>query len=372
MVQFGVLMLLTITVMLAERWNLPSVPMESHRIEAETSLQVKHKLPVHALSKEKGNQILSSTVSLPGERSEATHPVVARSDGPSYSQPKTTNSTSSGMMRKKPPVKYTPAKKQNLKKHVDGKATTEIAFQTSAHACPKKSVDQLGGNLKSQSDEDKTLLTKWFNGICNGTYIEMGALDGLRFSNSFVFHKQFGWKGLLVELGPKNYQRLVQNRPDELATVLAGVCDGETTRTLHYVEKNAVGGIWEFSSPSFREQWWKGIDLNSKRVKTIECRPLQDIIDQHILVGGGQFFFDFFSLDVEGAELEALQSIDFSRVGFGILFAEADAHDPAKNMAMRNLVESKGYTFLMEQSRSYWFINDKFSTIYRDLIPSES
>jgi hypothetical protein len=50
--------------------------------------------------------------------------------------------------------------------------------------------------------------------------------------------------------------------------------------------------------------------------------------------------------------LEALPLIDFSRVGFGILSAEVDAR-----MALRNLVESQGYTFVMEQSRSYWFIN---------------
>jgi hypothetical protein len=113
----------------------------------------------------------------------------------------------------------------------------------------------------------------------NGTYIEMGALDGIKHSNSFVFHNQFGWKGLSVELGPKTYKQLVKNRPDELATVNAGVCNNgkkpttTTTTTLHCIEMNAVGGIWEFWSPSFREQWWKGIDLND----------FQDILDQHIL-----------------------------------------------------------------------------------------
>ena len=378
MVVLGALMLLTITFMLAERSTLPSVPIEFHRIEQETSLyQAKHNhLPVPILvvsSKEKGNhQRLSLTTeeSLPGERPEA---VASRRDDPNFSQSQTSNSAYYGTNRQVPPIKQTPPNKQtHVKNHVDeNKDTTtttgEVVFQTSAHKCPKLLIDKLGGNLKSQSGEDKTLLVNWFNGICNGTYMEMGALDGIKFSNSFVFHQKLHWKGVLVELGPKNYQRLVENRPHELATVHAGVC--QQNGTLHYVERNAVGGIWEFASPSFREQWWKGIELKySKHVQELNCRPLQDILDQQ-LGTTSPLFFDFFSLDVEGAELEALQSIEFERVGFGILLVEADVHDPDKNMALRALVESKGYTFLMEQSRSYWFINDEFSSIYRDLIP---
>ena len=92
-------------------------------------------------------------------------------------------------------------------------------------------------------------------GLCSGTYLEMGGLNGIRFSNTYVFNKVLGWNGVLVELSPKNFAALQKNRPNEIANVHAGVC-GEK-KTLHYVEpeKDNVGGIWEFSSPSFRDQW---------------------------------------------------------------------------------------------------------------------
>ena len=61
----------------------------------------------------------------------------------------------------------------------------------------------------------------------------------------------------------------------------------------------------------------------------IEATGLQDI--------------DFFSLDVEGAELHVLNTIDFDVTNVGIFVIEADNHDPQKNEAVRALLRSKGF-----------------------------
>lgn len=42
--------------------------------------------------------------------------------------------------------------------------------------------------FKSQSQEDEKLLG-WFQTMCGGTYLELGGLDGVTFSNSYVFNK---------------------------------------------------------------------------------------------------------------------------------------------------------------------------------------
>jgi len=86
----------------------------------------------------------------------------------------------------------------------------------------------------------------WFNNICDGTYIELGGLDGVRFSNSHAFNKGLGWKGVLIELDDENYKRSVVNRPNEIANINAGVCS--VPQALHAVTSgsvsNAIGGIW--------------------------------------------------------------------------------------------------------------------------------
>jgi hypothetical protein len=223
-------------------------------------------------------------------------------------------------------------------------------------------IETLRPHLKSQSKEDERLLG-WFNGLCNGTYIEMGGLDGVRLSNTYVFNKALHWKGLLVEASPSNFEKLEMNRPSELATVHAAVCDDR--KIVHYYDAagGPVRGIWEFAPVSFREMWWTGVTI--EQTTPIVCSPLRDIMQQHV---PNQHYFDFFSLDIEGAEFMALQSLDFDQVGFGIIFIEADVHNELKNLAVRTFMESKNYLFFGSFGRSYWFVNNEFGSIYKDLL----
>ena len=240
-----------------------------------------------------------------------------------------------------------------------------MQFQTTVEKCTSDQLETFATDgkthFKSQSNEDRTLIANFLNGLCGGTYLEMGGLDEVRFSNTYVFNKMLGWKGVLVELGPKNFERLQVNRPNEIATVHAGVCGEE--KTLHYVEKGAVGGIWEFAAESFRKQWWNNIEL--EKVPTIECSPLKKILSHY---AGNTTYYDFFSLDIEGAEFDALQSLDYSEVGFGIIFVEADEHNLRKNNALRTFLGDKGYAFLWTKDRSDWFINKNFHSIYKHVV----
>jgi hypothetical protein len=95
--------------------------------------------------------------------------------------------------------------------------------------------------FKSQSREDRHLLNTFFMGICNGTYVEVGGLDGVLFSNTFAFNMKLGWKGVLIEGNPDLVERLKINRPNELLTLNSAVCS--TPQTVHYVKKDAVGDI---------------------------------------------------------------------------------------------------------------------------------
>lgn len=238
-------------------------------------------------------------------------------------------------------------------------------FETESISCPKLSLTakEIEQHFKSQFLEDHTLL-QWFNGLCHGTYLEIGGLDGVKFSNSYFFNKAPGmnWKGVLVELGPKNFAELQRNRPNEIATVHAAVCD--EARTVHFVEienEPEVSGVWEFASKSFRDdhRWWK--DLKLEDMTPISCSPLKDILSSHV---GETYYFDFFSLDIEGGELAALQSLDFEKVGFGIILVECDGHNELKNLALRALLEDNGYRHLMDRDRSCWFYNHDFASIY--------
>lgn len=216
--------------------------------------------------------------------------------------------------------------------------------------------------FKSQGGEDDRLMG-WFNNVCDGTYIELGGLDGVRFSNSHVFNKGgLGWKGVLIELDNDNYIMSAANRPNEIANINAGVCS--EPQTLHAVlsGNKAMAGIWEFKSPEGRERYWPGITLDHPSVKEIQCDTMDALLMRH---APHITYFDFLSLDVEGAEISVLESIDFTRVGFGVMLIEGG--DESKNSAMLSILESKGYSYMFKTSRSLWYINDNFDDIYRHL-----
>jgi hypothetical protein len=94
---------------------------------------------------------------------------------------------------------------------------TSSRFRTSAVSCGKTiSVDQIPSSLfHAQSGEDKALLGySFFPNLCKGTYLELGALDGSTYSNTYVFLKALGWRGVLIELVSRilrHYKQIVHS-----------------------------------------------------------------------------------------------------------------------------------------------------------------
>ena len=72
----------------------------------------------------------------------------------------------------------------------------------------------------------------------NGTYVELGALDGRTFSNTKFFEDTLGWGGLLIEPSPRNFARLnVSRRRPQNTLVNSAVCGQSGT-----IEWSDAGG----------------------------------------------------------------------------------------------------------------------------------
>lgn len=228
-------------------------------------------------------------------------------------------------------------------------------FHTTATKCDNDVT--IIDKSRSQSGEYIALM-KWFHNLCGGRYIEMGVLDGKLYSNSHVFHQSpLQWKGVFIELMEHNDKDPIVHRPEELAAIHAGVCD--ESKTLHYYPGKAS---YEFAAEIFGKKWWGEdvVPLDYPGVKEIDCDTLGRLLLKHA-------YFDYFSLDVEGAEMSVIRSIDYDRVGFGIILVQAD-HNGRKNLSLKLFLESKGYHILHEFQRSYWFANRRFHDIYEDII----
>lgn len=150
----------------------------------------------------------------------------------------------------------------------------------------------------SQQGEDKYLHKNYFN-YENGFFIELGAMDGVQFSNTLFFENNLNWNGILIE-PTSQYNQLICNRP-KCYNFNYAVSDieGQT----EFLGDGALGGIMDKMS-SWHRKGWK-LDYNYKP-NIVKTKPISKII-KNIKIE----LVDFFSIDVEGGELEVLKTFDW-------------------------------------------------------------
>jgi FkbM family methyltransferase len=160
----------------------------------------------------------------------------------------------------------------------------------------------------------------------NGIFVEVGANDGLRQSNTKRLEEYYGWTGILVEPSPAAFSQLWLNRPnsDCFQCALGSFAQHDT-----YV-------IGDFDGHLMASVNGERLDRNPDQKVLVVC--LQSILDEV-----GIKHVDFFSLDTEGCELNILRGIDFSRTTFEYLLIEIYSH---QYQEIVSFLSNKGYAMI--------------------------
>jgi FkbM family methyltransferase len=153
----------------------------------------------------------------------------------------------------------------------------------------------------SQDGEDR-ILVEIFADKKHGVCLEVGANDGITFSNSLAFEK-LGWHCILVEPNPQLCELIERRRKAHLVRCAAS--DRNGTATLHFTEDRNLYATLERSASLLPR-----IDSDSARINRVEvpCRTLDDILEEC-----GVDSLDFVSIDVEGHEMEVLKGFSVAR-----------------------------------------------------------
>ncbi len=131
----------------------------------------------------------------------------------------------------------------------------------------------------------------------NGIYIECGANDGIRQSNTYLLENRQNWNGILIDASKSSLDKCKLNRNDNNYFFNCALVSSDYD--LDYVSGDFDGNLM---SSVF------GKRLNRKSDTLVESRTLTSILDE---VGVKKI--DFFSLDVEGYELNVLKGLDFKK-----------------------------------------------------------
>jgi len=128
----------------------------------------------------------------------------------------------------------------------------------------------------SQSTEDLLLYKVCFQYLrYPGVYLEAGALDGIRFSNSYFFESCLNWTGILIEPNPTSFNELRKARPRNLLLNVAGCKEKKKVKFIDSKLKPISGRIDKMTQ-KFKDKWERYI----KNTQTIDvdCVPITPLI----------------------------------------------------------------------------------------------
>lgn len=143
-----------------------------------------------------------------------------------------------------------------------------------------------------------------------GFYVDVAAAYPKHLSNTYFFDKCLGWKGLCIEGHPGRAEVLRQNRSCIVEQVAI------TTEDNSIVQFNTPDDVTEITASN-------GIVGHSKSnrgiIIDVPGMTLQTALRKH-----GVSHVDYLSLDIEGMELPAVKTIDWSSVTIDVMSVEVN------------------------------------------------
>tara|TARA_X000001036_G_C20474538_1_gene723022 strand:- start:79 stop:777 length:699 start_codon:yes stop_codon:yes gene_type:complete len=197
-------------------------------------------------------------------------------------------------------------------------------------------------------------LEKYLN-YSNGFFIELGAHDGITQSNTYYYEKKKNWKGILIEPVPKLYKYCKKYRSKKnLFFCNACVSFDFKNENVKLIYSNLMTTAIDLTTVQFREKHLANPELNffeKKKYFTAKARTLNSIM----IEAKAPNVIDFFSLDVEGAEFEVLNGINFAKFNFRYILIETNNFEKLNNFMLQ-----KNYKFIDKYNANdylYTFLN---------------
>ena len=176
-----------------------------------------------------------------------------------------------------------------------------------------------------------------------GYFLEIGASDGIKFSNTYLLEQKYNWNGICVEPIKDDYDKLIYNRCCFCCN-LAVYSKSNEKLEFNIYEYNLLSGLDKhintYSNQPIKEKII---------VKTI---TLTDLLDSY----SAPYFIEYMSLDTEGSEYEILSVFDFNKYKFGLIHVEHNYEEP-KRQQIKELLLKNGYTYIGEHKQDDFYSN---------------
>jgi FkbM family methyltransferase len=186
----------------------------------------------------------------------------------------------------------------------------------------------------SKVGQDQFIFNSFFRGKRNGVFVDVGAYDGEKFSNTLFFEKFMGWRGLCIEPLGSVFSKLSATRK----SICEQCCVSNFVGEADFVEADAGADEKMLSglAASFDARHIERLNkVSSSRVmQKVPVTTLSSLLEKHSL-----FHIDYCSVGTEGSEMNILAELDLDRFYVAVFTIENNYNDPR----LVELMTRKGY-----------------------------
>ena len=185
----------------------------------------------------------------------------------------------------------------------------------------------------------------------NGYFVEAGGADGVSYSNSIMFERILGWKGILCEPSRVWHSELANNRVCEIDTRCLSQFSGDRIEFVDTHDPLFSGIVQDRTSVT------TGRKESKPRTKYIvDSVSLFDMLESY----DAPKLIDFLSLDTEGGELDILKGWSGNYYEFKFVCVEHNYRNNREQL--HGFMSELGYSTVLENvsKYDYWFVNDKY------------
>lgn len=158
----------------------------------------------------------------------------------------------------------------------------------------------------SRAGED-AILMEIFEGKNMGFFVDVGCYDPIIGSNTYGFYLN-GWSGINIDPNERAIELFNKSRTRDInvhsaVDLTEGHIDYYSFNEAGFDQMNTI-------SESFKEFAQNEFNLTVKSKTKVACQTLEHILDQYLPAGKT---IDFLSIDVEGKDLEVVQSNNWQK-----------------------------------------------------------
>lgn len=156
-------------------------------------------------------------------------------------------------------------------------------------------------NSFSQGGED-IIIDKLLKRKKKGFYIDVGAYDPTRFSNTQRFYIR-GWRGINIEPDPIRINKFHKLRPEDI-NLNIGIANKQGTFDFYKFDPQTQSTFSKQAANHYQK-----LGFNLAETIKVSVRKLEDILDKECKSKQ----IDFLSIDTEGFDLEVLKSNNWKK-----------------------------------------------------------